>query len=175
MEAQAIRREALARLEARRWPAEYHEGRPGSGIGRIQIDHPEFRAPVSGAEWWDDRIARTTPQRGADVLFAIADAARGGGQKAAVAAVSAARPLNAWTQWWVYLTLQAWEGCPGGIHDGAAPVMRAVIAEWRRRGLAAGKPDAPIPVVTVNAADLEASAAHRRAGNEPVPAGRLPW
>jgi hypothetical protein len=167
MEAREIRRQALARVEARRWPPEYHEALPGRMTGRIQVDHPEFYAPASAAEWWDDRMARTTTQRNSGVLFAIADAARGGA-KAAVAAVAAARSLNPWHQWWTWQALNAWESWPGGIHVDAAPVMRAVAREWRRLGLAAEMPDDPLPVVTVNAADLQASAARRKAGNKPV-------
>jgi hypothetical protein len=164
VDVQAIRREATARVIARRTSPEYVTGQhPASGKQfRIQLERPEFLPPVSGAEWWDDRIARFSPQRGGGtaVLFAIAAAARGGGQAAAVAEAARGRSLSVWDQWFVYANLANWAA--QNPHEEAGPALRAVLREWQRLGLAVVMPDDPIPVITLNQAELDASDKRRR-------------
>ena len=69
------------------------------------------RVPRPGrrGEWLDDRIVRTPPQLGpwTAVLYAVAEAARGGGS-AAAAAVRDARALSEWDQWHLYGALARW-------------------------------------------------------------------
>jgi hypothetical protein len=150
MDVQQVRREALARVQARRRPAEYRTVLVGGSETRMQVDRPlagEFLPAKTAGEWIDDRIVRTPPALGpwVAVLYEIAEAARGG-TAAAVKAVRSARSLSAWDQWHLYATLGVWQR--DMIAD-VAPVLRAVLAEWGDEGLglATDEPsDVPLPV-----------------------------
>ena len=155
MDVQQVRREALARVQARQRPPEFRMVRAGGSEARMQVagGPGEYLGPAGAGEWLDDKIVRTPPQLGpwTAALYEVAGAARDGAA-AAVAAVRSARALSEWDQWHMYVTLRAWRAdplCP-------VPVFRAVLAEWERLGLAAEEPsDVPLPVrPPVNAATL---------------------
>ncbi len=148
MDVQQVRREAIARVQARQRPAEYRTVQVGGSDTRMQVDRAsagDFLPAANASEWLDDRIVRTPPQLGpwTAVLYEVAGAARDG-TAAAVTAVRSARPLSAWDQWHAYCTVRGWQG---DMLADVAPVLRAVLAEWENLGLAVAEPtDVPLPV-----------------------------
>lgn len=158
MDVHEVRRAAAARVMTRERPPEHKTvSRNADGSEtRVQIagGPGEYLGPVTAGEWLDDRIVRTPPHLGpwTAVLYEIAEAAREGAA-AAVAATGGARQLGDWDAWHLYCTLQAWRSAATAE---AAPVMRAVTAEWRRLGLPDAEPaDTPVAVRgVVNEADL---------------------
>jgi hypothetical protein len=167
MDVQEVRAAALARVQARQRPPEFKTtGRnPDGGDIRMQVagGPGEYLGPASVGEWLDDRIARTPGHLGpwVPVLYEIAGAARYG-EASAAAAVGAAGQLAEWDQFRLYVTLQDWRA---RTVPAAESLMREIVLEWRRRGLLTSQPDEPeqVAVVDVNAADLEAAEARRRA------------
>lgn len=142
---QQIRRDAITRVQARRRPAEYRVVPVGGGETSMQVDRGagDFLPPKDAREFFDDRIARTPGHLGewVRVLYQIA---RADGAAAAVAAVGTARALSPWDQWHLYVTLRSWQG---GMTVEAAPILRAVLAEWETLGLVMAEPtDTPLPV-----------------------------
>lgn len=164
MDVMQVKADAVRRVLARQRAPEYATvSRNADGTDtRVQTGGGpgDYLGPVSASEWLDDRLARTPLRSGdqaSEALAAIAEAARDG-EKSARDAVGQARHLTEWQAFQVYATLAGWTG--QDTHPDAAPVMRAVLAEWGRRGLAVTQPDPEdLTVVTVNQADLDATEA----------------
>lgn len=148
MDAQQIRAAAIARVQARRRPAEYKTVQAGGSDTKMQVDRPgagAFLPPENASQWLDYRITYTPPALGAwtSELYQLAEAARDGAA-AAVKAVRAFRSLTAWDQWHTYAMLQNWRA---DMLADVAPILRAVLSEWEDLGLAMAEPtDVPLPV-----------------------------
>jgi len=143
-------RAARARLEERRnryvTYTEQEELRAkldGVELPRVGMYAPEFRAPATAAEAWDDVVVRLGGplNRGWPehrYLAAVAAAARDGGAAAAVKAVKDARQLEPAQQHAVYKNLLSLEKDPDKRFADVQQVVRAVLAEWERLDLAQG-------------------------------------
>jgi hypothetical protein len=106
----------------------------GVTLPRVGINAPEFRDPVTLAEFWDDRVIEWSGQGfpEAPVMTAVAVAVRDGGADAARAAVAAARLLEPAVQWSVYLNLKRWEALGDAARFGADRTVGQVLGEWSR-------------------------------------------
>jgi hypothetical protein len=148
MDARQIRAAAIARVQARRRPAEYKTVQAGGSDTRMQVDRPgagAFLPPSTASEWLDYRIAYTPPALGpwTSELYQLAEAARDGAA-AAVKAVRAFRSLTPWDQWNTFTMLQNWRS---DMLADVGPILRAVLAEWEHLELAMAEPtDVPLPV-----------------------------
>ncbi len=103
-----------------------------------------IRPAATIAEFLDDSIAYC-PFKGsavAEVIYSVAEAARLGPAEA-VAAVRAARGLDdPWDQWAAFSWLGEMESKASRV-PGGQDIMRPVMAEWTRLGLAERRPDSP--------------------------------
>jgi hypothetical protein len=134
------------RREARREPYKSHTGAEkrqawleGRTLASGDVFAPEFRAPQTAAEYFDDRIIERNrslwelPETA--LLLEVADAARGGAE-AAVKAVKAARRLDVRTQRVVHANLTRWKRGDEAAQAGAERTINAVLGEWSRLRLA---------------------------------------
>jgi hypothetical protein len=167
MDVMTVKAAAARRVLAREKPAEFRLAARthGGQDSRVQTGGGpgEFADPVTAAEWLDDRLARAAirdDDPASEVLCAIAEAARDG-ERTARAAVGAAGQLDEHAQWRLFMTLQAWHS--HDAHPQAQPLMRAILQEWARQGLAVTLPEpVEVPVRTLNQADLDQVDALRR-------------
>lgn len=112
----------------------------GVELPRIGMYAPDFRAPETAPEYWDDQIIRfgNFLNRGWPehrFVAGIAVAARDGGAAAAVKLVKDARHLEQGQQAAAFQNVRAMEGAGAKLPD-VQRVVRAVRAEWERLDLA---------------------------------------
>jgi hypothetical protein len=141
-------RAALARHEERRNRyvsySEVEELRAkldGVELPRVGMYAPDFRAPETAPEYWDDQIIRfgNFLNRGWPehrFVAGLAAAARDGGAAAAVKLVKDARHLEQDQQAAAFQNVRAMEDGTGAKLADVQRVVKAVLGEWEKLDLA---------------------------------------
>jgi len=170
-----LRHECAARVTARRWP-ETESTRKAAGFMGADLvvaeRRPGYMPPATLAEWLDDRIANY-PWCGdyCAVLFDIAEAARAGGEKAALAALAEAKKLDLWHQYRLYQALNIWKNAdafPAGQR-----LMSRIMDAWTKARLTERQPQEPeVDVRRAPEPKRPEIEYETELGN---PAGRRPW
>jgi len=99
------------------------------------VNGPEFAAPKSAGEWWDDRIVERWTVRGwpeTPLLVVTAAAAAWDGDDAARAALRAAGNLEPALQWTVFQNLRLWRSHADAARFGVERTVDVLLAEWSR-------------------------------------------
>jgi hypothetical protein len=120
----------------------------GRQLEKVGLYAPEFKDPISAAEWWDDLVIRHGSPLGggsfpgSPVLVAVAAAARDGGADAARAALKGARQLEPQVQFSIYRNLVLWRKEDAAYRFGADLIVGQVLAEYERLRLPTEDPAA---------------------------------